>query len=535
MTDNMSRINKEPTKEEIMKKDEDFEVMKNKPTWKRKMGKVLTMAGLTLSSLSSMAKDAPTEAVSQDPEDVKKRIELNDTIATTDTIDDDTVDFKEESQKFYKHSEEVNKYEPDPEAELVFESTESGVTIDLSQSFETDKAEISPENHEKISNAFSQFIESVNEGNVDKILVADWVIDCSSDERPTSRDGGNEKLTQDRLAAMADVLQKAQRTFDFHTTNLSPAHVEALLTKKITAHMPEGGVTKLMDMTTPDGESITQDMITGLEESENPEHKKQLARLYAQARYVEFSVDVSSDAEEQIADNNVEEQENNEQQKELFETMRNNIVTTSEAEFFSQLQDGDIFLGDISASMLHGIGKPEVQEALKNIDGDVTFIPFTDKAHLDQAETVKGSKLAQAFEKSKNTSGSSYEFALQASLDAVQELPEDGTDEALKSVYSYCDEGIQNITSRVIKEMQQLEEKKNIQFKIGFTLENGSIMQVTPDFLEALIQHTGDKADGDKGLMFADKNHYGQRPDINVQQLLSEVYTAENDVNLASN
>jgi hypothetical protein len=83
--------------------------------------------------------------------------------------------------------------------------------------------------------------------------------------------------------------------------------------------------------------------------------------------------------------------------------------------------------------------------------------------------------------------------------------------------------------------MQQLEEKKNIQFKIGFTLENGSIMQVTPDFLEALIQHTGDKADGDKGLMFADKNHYGQRPDINVQQLLSEVYTAENDVNLASN
>lgn len=182
-------------------------------------------------------------------------------------------------------------FEPEAFTHANFEKNTEGFSVDMEQSFETDKAEINGEAQEVIRKNIQDFFTSITPETVDMMLKGSWEFYGSSDERPTNAWGekGNKALTQARVDALQVIFDEEMKSFDFAENGLSDDDIERIRHKEIKQSMPENGVTLVTDFINPEtGKNFTSADVEYLAQ-QNPD---KLAYLLQQARRVEFRTDI---------------------------------------------------------------------------------------------------------------------------------------------------------------------------------------------------------------------------------------------------
>ncbi len=190
-------------------------------------------------------------------------------------------------------------------------------TIDLTNYFEVDKANISSENIEKIKGDFDKFLASIDSQNIAQILKTNFVVYSSCDPWPTNNPewkGLNVNLAVARANAVIEGLKQALAVHDFSGSGLTEAQITALKSIPFSEDHPktektgaEEGVTPLTEFIDEDtGQKYTEEKIDAMIKQNDPK----IDMLRQQARNVAFSlrvVDEKNFASPQIPQNLVPE------------------------------------------------------------------------------------------------------------------------------------------------------------------------------------------------------------------------------------
>ena len=171
-----------------------------------------------------------------------------------------------------------------------FEDFNGKVVISATNNFETDKADI--HNADNLKADFDKFLSSIDKTNFNDLIGQDWIVKGSSDERKTSRPGGNPVLTHDRIAAVKTILEEALASHSF-ANKLSVEQIKQISEKQIKEVYPtsgaEEGVTHLTDLVNPiTGHNFTDAEVKSIKESNPSEYHK----LLDQCRYTNFELAV---------------------------------------------------------------------------------------------------------------------------------------------------------------------------------------------------------------------------------------------------
>lgn len=166
------------------------------------------------------------------------------------------------------------------------------VVISANNHFETNKADL--KEVKVFENKLNNFLSSINAGNFASLMAQDWVVEGSSDERPTGWENGNEGLTKARIEAVRMAVIKTISSHDF-SGKLSEPQIKALLAKEILASYPqkgqEKGVTYLTDLNNPEtGEKYTAEEIKVLKAKNPVKYNK----LLDSCRYTNFELKAKS-------------------------------------------------------------------------------------------------------------------------------------------------------------------------------------------------------------------------------------------------
>lgn len=176
------------------------------------------------------------------------------------------------------------------------EKLKEATTINFSQYFETDKAEISPENAEKIEKDFDEFLSKINAENSKQLLASSFVLYGSSDERPTTKWENNLALTKARLSVAEQILSRDLKKYDFSKQGLSVAQIEALKNHPFTFKVANEGQKEFPNVeegTTP-WTAITNPT-TG-----KPYTEAEKSQALQEARQVKFYAEIIASAEKGI-------------------------------------------------------------------------------------------------------------------------------------------------------------------------------------------------------------------------------------------
>ena len=163
--------------------------------------------------------------------------------------------------------------------------------LDFTAYFETDSDGMLTGAEIKIADDFEKFLSKITPENAKDLIAADFKIYGSSDERPTSRPGGNEKLTNDRLQRINKILTEVLAGYDFK--NLSKDLADQIKAKGFILDSPQDGAEK--------GVAYIADLIdpaTGVKfTAERIEEIKKDPHLYqeylSKCRQVNFEVEIN--------------------------------------------------------------------------------------------------------------------------------------------------------------------------------------------------------------------------------------------------
>jgi len=173
------------------------------------------------------------------------------------------------------------------------EKAENGnYKLEATSYFQTDKADISPENEKKLADYLNKFLNTITPENYQEIINKAWIIRGSNDERETHNwEGKNENLTNARIDAMAKVIQQTLKNHNFN--ELTEEQAEVLRNKEISRSYPksrvgkENGVTYLTDKINPDTNSqYSEEEIETMKKNEPEKYHE----LLESCRYTNFEV-----------------------------------------------------------------------------------------------------------------------------------------------------------------------------------------------------------------------------------------------------
>ncbi len=119
------------------------------------------------------------------------------------------------------------------------------IEMQFANYFTTDKAEISQENSNKIAALLIEYIGNINKDNIDQFLASNLRLRASSDPRPTnSYPGGNSELTKRRAEEAHKVIKGILGKIDFSKSGLTVEDIHKIIEKfkNIESDIPEGGV-----------------------------------------------------------------------------------------------------------------------------------------------------------------------------------------------------------------------------------------------------------------------------------------------------
>ena len=160
--------------------------------------------------------------------------------------------------------------------------------------FVTDKAEISPENQERLAEDFRNFLNTINTNNFKDLISKQWVVKGSSDQRKTNNwSGSNEELTKARISSVKEVISNTLKSHNFE--NLNEEEIKAISEKEIIEKYPfhneegkENGVTYLSDLINEEtGKKYTEKEIENIRKNDNEKYLSLLDRC----RYTNFEIE----------------------------------------------------------------------------------------------------------------------------------------------------------------------------------------------------------------------------------------------------
>jgi hypothetical protein len=123
--------------------------------------------------------------------------------------------------------------------------TSEKIEIKIANYFQTDKAEISPENAKEISQLVSTYINNLNETNINQFLSSTPQLNVSCDPRNTnSYENGNRGLAQARAEETQRVISTSVAGLDLSKSGLNQAQIKKVIEKfsNLNFNIPENGV-----------------------------------------------------------------------------------------------------------------------------------------------------------------------------------------------------------------------------------------------------------------------------------------------------
>ena len=148
-------------------------------------------------------------------------------------------------------------YQLDPK-EVAVETLKEVSTLDISQSFETDKADISPADSLAITNQIHNFLDKINNDNVKDFLNTEKVALVSSDERATKFGAedkkaaptleGNTPLSRARADKIIKITKAAFESHNYAKAKFPPDVIKGLKNIKIVPKIPDKGYTKITEL-----------------------------------------------------------------------------------------------------------------------------------------------------------------------------------------------------------------------------------------------------------------------------------------------
>ncbi|MCD8528313.1 MAG: hypothetical protein LRY41_03260 [Candidatus Pacebacteria bacterium] len=441
-----------------------------------------------LHAFSAMAGSAGTQADAFDNkahEDFQKNFKTEqERVATQKTADKSTVYFSDFSQ-----------YEPEIITKTKVDKKIEGFSIDVEQTFKTDKADISPESAQKIYESAQEFLASISAAEAQNILDADWKLFGSSDERPTNAWGerGNEALTEARLNAAFKIFDDARQNFDFAQAGLSADVIEQIKNKKITFEMPEGGVTHVAEFINPaTGENFTEAEIASLQKN-NP---AEFALLLQKARIVEFRLDVTRGVDQQDVP-----QEDYEVLEPSIETNTSLYERTTNLEMFRILDQYDAFTLGLDNSQ--SVDYAELIDGLSTYAGERSDV-FEKMKHVasfshnaDAGIEIKNLKSFNNFIKKIENKGDNRERIVTSAIQMLdREAP--AAEGMKKALIMWSDEMIQD--AEYIQALQQKAQEKGIDVIFALShdktkevalVPSGEILKAYEANKSSLVDHNG--------------------------------------------
>lgn len=175
------------------------------------------------------------------------------------------------------------------QAHLEKSNLESSAELDLTNSYETDKADIPEAQEKEIRAQVSSFLEKINPQNFHDLMSHDWTMSGHSDERKTNNwAGGNYELTQARITAAESIVLDEIEKHDFSKSGLSEQQIKDIKEKNFQEKIfesqngPEKGVKYITDLNNPEtGQNYTEKEVNDLKKSDPEKYFKLLEECRA--------------------------------------------------------------------------------------------------------------------------------------------------------------------------------------------------------------------------------------------------------------
>lgn len=364
-------------------------------------------------------------------------------------------------------------------------SMESLAKLDLTNSYETDKADISSESQKNIESQVHDFLSGISAANYHDLMSKVWQISGSSDERLTNTwTGGNEELTNARINAAEQIIQTAIDNYDYSQSDLSADQIKSVKEKPFlhdifeSKNGPEKGVTYLTDLKNPDsknGENYTTAQIKEIQEKD----PKKYFSLLEKCRYINVNLMAEND--------NIPHIDSRPAQLETpggeLTKLENKIP-----EFLSH--KAVLIIEDNSASMQQS--KEAMAQYLEdNYQAKIKVTTASFSADLGDFNAEQDMREASQSLRNMRSIGSSNERAIDCTIKAMklfeaQEKAGDGL--ALIGT----DEALQKVSFNDLMTLQNLGQEKNvdIKFLIVHTVDGEKITENIP--LEEVIKNFTD-------------------------------------------
>jgi hypothetical protein len=334
------------------------------------------------------------------------------------------------------------------------EGLKESYEINMTNSFDVDKADISKEDAGKIKKDFHSFLDKINPSNFKQFIESKKVISASSDERATKFGAEDKKepaklennifLTDERILAGENILMETVNEHDFSKSGLSENQIKEIKSSMYEHKVPEKGYTKITELnkTDPKTGEKTSEKYT---DKEVEEIKKNDPKLYDQltkeCRYVkaDFMVQYATNIEK-----------------------------------INQF-DRAIIFGDITPSTEHTMlsmaktFKELAHEQAKNGDSKmakVDLVFYSDKIHnIVHADNIfEAGRILEKTESKGSNKESPFSAAIQYlkhDIETDKEVIKKGGTAENKVVYFTTDEGLQDIQN--LQELSELLIKANVQ------------------------------------------------------------------------
>ncbi|MHB8903609.1 MAG: hypothetical protein ACYC40_00705 [Patescibacteria group bacterium] len=180
-------------------------------------------------------------------------------------------------------------------------------TLDILQSFETDKANISKTDSLDITNKINKFLDKVDKHTIKDFKEARKVVEVSSDERATkfgSEDKkaaptleGNIPLSKARAAKAASIAELAFKTHDYSKSDLPAKDVKEMQNTKVETKIPAKGFTKITELNKINpatGKIYTEKDVENMKTSKDADVKALYNDLLKECRYAKINLMVES-------------------------------------------------------------------------------------------------------------------------------------------------------------------------------------------------------------------------------------------------
>jgi len=327
--------------------------------------------------------------------------------------------------------------------------------LDLTNSYDTDKADILSDHRAAIETEVHNFLDGVDSDNYRDLMTHVWKISGSSDERLTNTwEGGNEELTNARILAAEKIIKEAIGNYDYSHSGLNAKQIEDLKNKPFvydsysSQNGPEKGVTYLTDLKNPDtGENYTADQIKEIKEHD----EKKYYSLLDKCRYIKVNLMAEGDVIKPIPNKPAELKTNID-----VKLLERKLPELKQYKFVLVLQDK-------SGSMK--VSKEAMAKYLAenyNPNTKVTTATFSD--HLDDFRPLQDMLVASESLNEARNDGNSSERTIACTIDALKLSPaQEHSGEGLALVGT--DEALQRVSLNDLQTLQSLATEKNVDVK----------------------------------------------------------------------